>query len=462
MEHIEVVRSLEEKYKDICVCIWYEPDDKYFSDVVDEARRNLADFYMTEFKATNINVISIQSVQEGIKRTIESNQKYMLCIRVGTITHLSPILLNGIYDQLQSDDYKFLGHILEHENGSFYIHPQFFLLDAVWATENNVNGFAKRNDWKHWTGHVIERSEESFHDGYTPTWLKGTDELKEYECHGYGYDLIEQLASTKSKFAPWQEPVRHKKDFAYAYVNEFEALKAKTHIMNFANQNKTYVCNTETVDIEFLNDFKQCDQIYIPASGILTFIWPYLLNAKHIHVYDSNPYSIMVYRKLFEEWDGTNYADFIRNNFPIYDDQLFVATEYLDEANESVNRCGEEFLSWWRDKEFTVNFLTVNIFSRSTWPRLRRGLENKKTLINLSNIMHYYATSVFLSTEEKYQILDFLREYLEQYIDKDNLFFYGKSPIENKHTNVLKFRGRFDINDYDFSEVRNYPWRKKR
>ena len=83
-------------------------------------------------------------------------------------------------------------------------------------------------------------------------------------------------------------------------------------------------------------------------------------------------------------------------------------------------------------------------------------LGDERTLLNISNIMHYAPTATLFNTQERIDILKNLHTYITTKVMKsENLLIHGVSPTESQHP----------INGYllerDIKSNLLLPWRNK-
>lgn len=458
------IPRFSEVFKNISICVAYDPDKKRHCEILDSYDRNTADFTMVHLSFYNIHSFTLDEsktsyLKDALTQAKEYGNKYLLYIQVGNILDWSPEFYWEIFKQLTSDDYKFLGHILEFHNGSFYIHPQFFIIDVDWALDNHVN-LVDLPDDKTWTGHVIERSEDNFHGNYTPIWTRGTSELKEFTGRGAGWSIIDKLAATGAKFAPWSEKIRNSKIFTYNYVSRSESLKNRQMCLNFGTENRIFPANTEVPAKDYLKYLvkeRNIKQVITTASGANTVIFPYICSAERIVIYDKNAYAVNLYSDLFKNWNGRNYKEYLENKYDVYNREIFAAPHLLEKENDNIKYFGEAFVDWWNENKTRSHFVTADILDHTKWNKLLNKVRDVPTFFNLTNILHYHPTSLFYSTEEKYELLrDFVKR-VELYISPENLFLYGFDPITGG-----QIENNFKYENVDFSYVRSFPWRKKR
>jgi hypothetical protein len=439
----------------------YNDNLKARDEFIDMTSKNISDYYVMEFSMLKIDSAVATSLEEALEKCRYYNKKYLLYIEVGNLIEWSEKFISSIVNQITAKT-KFLGHILDYGNGSFYIHPQFFLIDVEWASENGVLNILPEEKNVNWKGNVIKRSSKNFHDHYTPKELIATTATWNYLGRGRGWNIIQKLAETNSIFSPWNEEVRNKKIFLYPTVQE-EATKLKGEIIKYASAHTTFIANTEIIDFKkfdsILENTPEIDIFITPASGISTFLYPYFLKSKKVIVYDINPLSLSFINKLLKTWDGKNYKKFISENFDYTNLELYCGDRFLKNNSRQIDELGEDFLNWWRNNqnerpEFCI--VRADLLTPSTWNKITSYLEPGKTaIINISNIYHYHRTSVLYSLEEKSKLIKMLDKKLSDKLGTGNLFFYG--ALFDK-----KLSGKLESMNLDISELtKNLPWRRQ-
>ena len=489
--------------KDIHICFHYEKDRKVHDPLAEATMKNLGDYYCLHCELCFYSYSTVLEFSEGIENTISQGKKYMLFIQLGNQIDIGWPLIHALGNQMKEDDYKFIGHVLDYKNGgSFFIHPQMFLIDAVWAKNNNIDSIQSSEQEKIWTGYKVERSDENFHDDYTPLWVKGTNEVKEYKGRGLGWSIIEKLCETGSKFAPFDRAVRKEKSFIYPHVNPDTSLIHRANIINCASDGKVYLGNTENIRHDIIADYQNVKNLMLPASGSSTFLYPYLLkNVKFVTVYDNNPLALYIFEKMWYEWDGVNYQKYLENLYDIYDGTLFAASNLLPQDTKNIfsfatSKDGNEELwsDWWQNRSnIRIRFVTMDFFDHNTWydavPReeLVQRHPSAMTLINISNILHFRSSSAWYSAEEKLKIFNRFNQYAQSKLGKGQVHFFGLDPVKyfnhrknfvkHEHPRVFDESGNelnIDLDkhrgsrlkgevkmftDEDFKHIRNFAWR---
>lgn len=459
LSHDKEVDQYSKYFENILICLVYNKDMKFADPFVEMACKNIADYYYLNLNLQNIKVSAVTSLKNALLSASAKQCRYVLYVELGNFMMFSYELFNPIIDQINDlDDPKFIGHILDYGNGSFYIHPQFFLIDAVWALANNVVTIEPEDTEIKWQGGVIERSDENFHDHYTPKYVKATSAESHFVGRGRGWNIVDKLCKTNSTMSPWHESVRSRKDFLYPTVKE-ETSVAKSKIARFINMEIAFIANTETVDVEKFNnvtDDVNFKQIVIPAGGILPYYYPYLLGIDKVVIYDCSTVALKFAQTIVDNWNGKDYKNFVTNNYNLkFLNETHIGGRFLDYNDKLINDLGPDFVEWWNKNksQYTVKYL--NVLDSSNISGVFKHLKDEPTLIYLSNILHYHKTSVLFSVEEIKDAFTKFQNRVNKVISDENIYYSGANPFKINSG----FEGRFDQIDFGDEWYKKLPWR---
>ncbi len=457
--HDDDLHHNTKKLNNIHICLHYEAGRRVHDPLAESSMKNLGDYQALHFRMIEVSSDAVTGFAEGIEQTLKAKKQFMLFMQIGNQLDFNPHIINAMHDQLYSKDYKFIGHVLDYRNGgSFYIHPQFFIIDAEWAHDNNVNEIANSESSKIWTGHRIDRSLENYHGDYTPIWTRATNELREFKGRGLGWSIIEKLCETGAEFAPWSKEVREAKNFVYPHDSPETSLIHRSSIIRFAKEERTYLANSENINGELIRKYQHVKNIMLPASGANTFLYPFLLKSvENIMVYDINDLSLYIFEKMWNEWDGINYQKYMEENWDIWNGRLFASSHLLPQDKKNIFSYKDSWTDWWQNRRSKqIWFKNTDLFDINTWGSSINILPADLTLINISNILYYRPTSAWYSTEEKYKILNKFNQYTTERLGTGNVHFYGVDPLNN-----IKFLGPVqEFTDSDFIVINQLPWRK--
>lgn len=412
-----------------------EKEHRYKDKVFARLCKNMAEYDVVHLVKNGLAASIEDSLIDSLKFAKAYNKKFLLYCQIGNLIIWEEIAEYIKEILLLNPTVKFIGHILQHNNKSFYIHPQFFLIDVEWAIANKCVNICNEHSDIMWEGPLLDRSEENFHDNYTPTWVKATGKYKNFVGRGKGANIIDILARSAVDFMPWQVDVRKRKKFLYPTVEQ-ELIKQKNEIFEEMLSGKPYLANTEDISynamVGNINPEAKFDICFSPASGISWFLLPYYLKARTTFVYDVSPHALHMVEKIKNKWNGRNYKEFVTENF-LKDSptiSLYAVTEgpHLDQANDLIDSLGEDFVKWWH-KNNKGPFRQVNLCNFNNFQRLL--VDNHKNLnafFNFSNIFHFRPVAVFNSLQERIALLKELRNFMLK--NYKFVHFFGTSPVE--------------------------------
>ena len=444
--------------KDVFICYIANITSNFADPLVSELAKNNAEYHIADLTFLKHAVGSAPSLYSALKQARRAGKKYLLYVELGNLVDWADGITEKIADLLDQDT-KFIGHILHHKNGSFYIHPQFCLFDVEWALENGIRDFDPPSSDKH-SSYVYLRSDENFHDHYTPTWITPTQEIKRYKGNGRGINILNKIAETGVNAKVWPREIRNSKKFIYPTVKE-EVAKHKSKFIQEMDTARAYVGNTENIDSKKYQRVLdlQPQKIFTPASGLNTFLLGYYAKAKHVTAYDISLTAMDMIEKYIAEWDGKNYKEFF---YDVINPSKTTSSFYkgtgtnLDESQKLLESLGDEWIQWWQENKTIFNVTTINLLDQDTWHRFKKNafFGDVPTLLNISNIMHYAPTATFLSLEERVEIIKNLRDYWAKNVGSpENMLVHGVNP-----TNGLQFMG--PIRDKDLKIHFRYSWRR--
>lgn len=454
--HDEIVKTTS--IKDTLIAYVYDGKSKNHDDFVHKMSCNAAEFSVTHLRILGKNSTVATSLARALSTAKINGFKYLLYVEVGNIVDWDDGIAKSINDFLdENKNLKFAGHILDYKNGSFYIHPQFFIVDVTWALKNRIRTIASEEPNVDWTGSCLDRSEENFHDDYTPKEVWPVTGTHQYKGRGRGWNIIDKLAETGSELKPWPKNIREQKTFLYPSVKSV-SLKNKGFLLSSLNTTRVYVANTEDITQspeEYLKE--KIEHCIVPASGPNTFLIPYRMQASKTLIYDVSDPALEFISFCKEHWDGKNYKEFINDNFlnrPYTSLYKNKREEALDRSDEIIKSLGNEFVDWWSENKKNFRIEKIDLLDHFTWYKFKRHVQNEQTLFNISNVFHYAPTSIYFSLEERVKILQDLQNYLNTYVDDGKLQWKGMNPIDGSW-----YDGR--INEKHFKRIcKSWPWRK--
>lgn len=431
------------KYKDT-VCIGWLGNKRIRSKVSETIIHNLTEFFCG------------YAVSQGFNNQIYGDTVEELCDKVGDLhSHLLVIKI-GMMDLRVLENFKswfydtapqenIIGHILDKGDEYYELHPQFLLIKMKWwnsLTNKSVGNFDTK--YGEWTCVEPLRSEENFHDNYTPLWVKQGTQEKIYVNKRYGWNIIKQALEHTNGAGVWPEHLRKQYEYGYPetgdWYEKFSALLGNLSL----TKNIYYCSNTEEISGSTLynkNDPVASDAIgdtwfFLTTAGGLAA--PFTVynqlgwKAKHVNVKvlicDISLVSINAVNNIYDKWDGEeNWKDFILNwgkeTIGDLHTEYFLGIHNLDEYSNWINE-QKDFLQWYKEiyknkKYVRVESHELDLFNVSGVQKLldRKVFNNIKNrsvrlVLNMSNIYNYKGTSYLLSYTQRKQFKDDLIDYI--------------------------------------------------
>jgi hypothetical protein len=247
---------------------------------------------------TNINFIICEFWEEGFVKAKSSLSEFALFVNAGTV--FSDIKM--FVDQLAQYPHKGLvGHIIDPKDPTrfFNLDDQcFFLkLDLFQSDQFSLEPF--RAVWP-------QRSDTNLHDDYTPLWLKpGLGEEQSWPGTAFGERLLASQL-TRDIAVNWNNSFRDNKKFLYNESAKHQWTLEQKEYTDLA-ENQLWVFNNEPIPLA------NKDVLVTPASGLCWIKNLIAGSTIMVNLVDISKPQLALAKKLWTEWDGTNYGEFVFN-----------------------------------------------------------------------------------------------------------------------------------------------------
>jgi len=403
---------------------------------------NLLQYWIKETQTqAKVKVFTyIESALEFVKEW--SNHKHVVIIDIGNdLQTKNKQFINQLLDSIQPDD-VLIGHILDKKDNYYELHNQCFYFNAhVWKSLGcpDYGHYCKEKT-------LIEpiRSNENHHDDYTPLWVAPGNTERHYKNLRQGYNFVNAFLTAGYKIKSFDQSVRQSKIYAYPFDDQDKISNILDLNLNIMKH--YYVFNTEKIKFENLRQ-QPLDNFATVSAGLnhlkIIKYCGYNSNFK-LMFFDYNQSALDIMQKIYTEWDGINYLDFIKNNTP-----YGYGKSESDNHKNFINFWGDEekFANWFCEfkKTATVNFLHINILTDNI-DCLVDFFDGKNELFWLSNIFHYKPTSIthdiVYRAKKQDCIVDKLKKDLLVYADSCTLNqskFFTKSSYKKQYPEALSF-----------------------
>jgi hypothetical protein len=344
----------------------------------------------------------------------------------------------------QSEECSLVGHLLDARSQYYEIHSQCFVL--------NINDWRASGSPKFVTeGEQIcvnvNRSEENFHDHYTPKSLSKAEGKQTYKKIKNGGMIISALLEHGYKIRPWSEEERKHKFYLYNDLT----MKYGSYIRIEGNINDT-VFNVTNEPL-MKTTLESVTRIVTPANGFqaLTLL-DKCPNVTTIDFKDISQGALDFTQKLIKNYKGHSFADFCYEsgfNLHCSDRQTMDKAEADFLSNLS---CGfDELLK--RLEGVNCRFARESFFEVEQLINTMDG----STLYNFSNILSYRKTS-YLYSQIHFNLMIKTLASAERIAGNDS-YFMGMIPTSEteKYGHTLTSVKKFTL---DPDPVFKYPWRE--
>jgi hypothetical protein len=276
----------------------------------------------------------------------EKGHKWAVVFSTGTEFINGTAFFDGVLKLLKSD-FFLAGHILDRSDAYYELHHQCYVINLE---KYKILGCPKIGQQELGSKHIQVipcRSKENIHDDYTPlTVTYGSYANDEYQHKCHGWNILSVAFDNKEKVLVFNDSLRNnKKHFYPESPKDFnKELSWAYYRLHYCQKEFVHTSNTEVTQLPI----KQYDQIITPASGV--WFEDFVSDNARVVMYDYNQSSLDYWKKNIPAIKNVKYE--------------FVLCDLLGKDNLA-------------DHINPVN----------------------NTLVHLSNIFNYEATTFFYSLE---------------------------------------------------------------
>ncbi len=233
------------------------------------------------------------------------------------------------------------------------------------------------------------------------------------------------------------------------------------------NTNSFFVANTEDFEHfskDLVEEIGPLSRLVIPASGLLPLrllkLFDYIANEKQktrLFIYDTSDISLKVYERLFNDWNGSKYPDFVLEQSHGLVKAHSKAEKQWSEFN-NLFTTENNFKSWFNNlkERISFEFLNMNAFTNKFLESPWNTEQNQgATLISLSNIFNFAPTSWYFSYNYRMNKLNEIVSYYKKqapgnWLYGNYAFFDGEKFIPRTFFSTA--------HNLDLIEVKKLPW----
>jgi len=395
--------------------------------------KNITEYWVQEIANYKLQTICKSNSDALLYWANEIGLKYVMIVALGSNLSKKQNLLNILSDFLeQHPDLSVAGHLLDKGDKFYELHHQCFIVNIDWWRESGKPGIGVEQQNMAWSTVEPIRSEENWHDGYTPHWIAQGNQLKEYTGKRFGWNIIDTALKQGKKLYSFSEAIRESKYYLYPEVS-FDVHSKLFEVMNHLQGYGHFVANTETPPDRMLETDIQ--GAVCTSGGITPLLTAYVANLKphsKLTIFDFSPLSLALQREI--KAPGFDFKDFKSSFYKIVGHlditSLFRAESNIDKMQSIIDKLLPEGLEdFIRDvwPTLDIELYQHNLFNIHRLKHLLSRHQDEKTYIHLTNILHYQHSAWLYSSTHRYNIeKDILAIFSE--LGHEKFYLYQNRP----------------------------------
>jgi hypothetical protein len=261
------------------------------------------------------------------------------------------------------------------------------------------------------------RSDENFHDKYTPYWVQGDSGTSILTRSRAGWGWLKAAFARRIKIDNFSHMMRDCRLYVYpiadselfynALITQDDTLATNFNQKKFIRQwlkpsKQIWIFNSEAY--KFNIPLPPCNTYFGPAAGFKYLdMLTYSSNVKFIF-YDYNPSSVNWIKFLKENWDGNNLKSFLLKQPQELQNMFKFINKDLDTNIRMLhNEFGGEDqfkILWGKFKQADAIFVVCNVFDEKQFNNLLTLAVGSRPFIYYSNIFSTDFTSMHFSVSE--------------------------------------------------------------
>ena len=394
-----MMKFKSDKTKSIVFCI-LDTVELCESNYAKEICINITDFLIHRIDLHGYDIFISPNEDELLQSASKEGYSHAVIVSAGTSLGLSDRLFSAIECQCK-DEFFIAGHVIDRNgydyykhNAGFELHQQFYIVNLDDYSELGMPSVGDE-EWILHNHLAHTRSREYLYDDpKLPAWIKQGTELKSSSVKLHGWNIINYGLSNDKQIVQLSQDVRSSKRYLYyEYDHVFLTRFADVKYYQFFATNCFAGWNSDTLrtQIQFEGPVEQYATVGIGFNWIKNLdLVSFTENTKVIFT-DINYNCLMFMKKMVEEWDGNDYAEFYWTHKPMMpNNPPYISESYKEQISAQWN----EFLSsidnwptlWDRIKKLTYDYVLIDYTASFNFDWLE---PNRKTLLNLSNLYNH-------------------------------------------------------------------------
>ncbi len=403
------IKFQAKKKRSIAFCI-LDITDNCKSGYAKEICINLTDFLINRVDEYEYDIF-ISKDEDELLKEVANDYAHAVVISAGTSLGLSDRLFDAIELQCK-DEFFIAGHIIDRTNNDYYksgieLHQQFYIINLAQYKELGLPAVGQETWVEHTRISYLRSTDYLFNDPKLPQHITRGSTVETAQVKLHGWNILNVALDNNKRVIQINPEVRSSKRYLYyEYDHVFLTRLADIKYYQFFATNFFAGWNSDQLKdtISFNGPVEQYATVGIGFNWIKNLeLIGFTENTKVIFT-DINHNCLMFMKKMVEEWDGKDYAEFYWKYKPMLpNNPPYILDTYKDQIAEQWQKFLTTINDWdslWNKvKSLTYDYVLIDYTASFNFDWLEA---DKKTLLNLSNL---YNHGPFIATRSlKYRI----------------------------------------------------------
>jgi hypothetical protein len=354
-----------------------------------EVSKNLSDFLLHRFVAKDFDVWICTDEDQLLNEAASENYTHAVIVASGTSTKLSDRLFSAI-DKLCQQDFCIAGHLIDRVDGYYEIHHQFYVVNLSEYKDLGSPFVGQAEEVSHSEIKPIRSSEVINNNPELPVTISQGTDLTTYSSRWHGWNIFSKALNSGKRLVDLGPEIRNNKFYLYyeydhVFLRQLRELTYNEFFVTnfFAGWNSDAIKNS----INFQGPVEQYITVGIGFNWVYNLKLLGITESTKVIFTDINHQCLDFMRKLATEWDGKDYHEFYKNNFPEVPVGSQDPTSYFLAVENEWKSFRDSFDDWdqfWLQvKQLKFDFVLIDYMANYNLEWITPGL---KTLINLSDV----------------------------------------------------------------------------
>lgn len=441
-----------------------------------ELVKNTADFEIGRIHGEGFDIF-VGYNEDYLLNTLSKEYEYAVISAIGTSWGIAPTFFPLINHYCNTEDFYLLGHILDKKEAYYELHNQCYVINLKYHKQLNFPVIGTQSLYDPHIQTAPVRSDDNYHDDYTPKWVTAGNEQKSYGHKCHGWNIISQALENNLPVHVFNEELRNSKRYLYPDNN--------ASILSSLSE---YYVENNVASRNWINPFSTANHIEFPVElpGKLRYFVTPALGLDFVHYLDHygfdehtvvrfTDYNLLSleFMKSLVAWDGKSYVDFLHNFSKGRSEFLSLPSNAWLGIKDGLESKWKEFESkydfqnFWNEIRSKVKFeYRYKDFLHYEGPYgkdngywIDETLNHPCTLINLNHVFNYHSTSVFYTLKYRVEIENYTIERMKEKIPNAHVVFEDRAWKGFREYNTNSLHGKVkDLEIISMSDLKRPSW----